>query len=206
MDILAGLKEKLRFIECFYEQAAAPFRETVRKIEEQEPPFVPRPFDPERDSDLEPPFFTEWEDAVESINLLGQAALTLVQSALKEYLEAYVLWKQRSGGLPVGKGSWFERYRQFFLKEYGIDWTQGPIPPDQLEEINLARNDIQHSGEEFGMGRRQTAEHQRRFPDGVFTDEANKARLAFQPRIHVNERSLSEAIRRVEVFCEYLDG
>lgn len=140
MDILAGLKEKLRFIESFYKGASAPFVETKRKIEAEESPFVPRPFDPERDTDTEPPFLVEWEDADDSINVTGQTALSLVQASLREYLDAFILLSRVKP--PVGKGDWFARYKAFFLETYGIDWDAGPVPTKEIEEINLARNDI----------------------------------------------------------------
>jgi hypothetical protein len=41
MDILVGLKDKLRFIERHYEAASVCFRETKRKIDAHEEPFEP---------------------------------------------------------------------------------------------------------------------------------------------------------------------
>jgi hypothetical protein len=80
MNILAILKDRLRFIERFYEGASQQFSETKRRVEAGEPPFVQRSFDPERDADFEPPFLAEWKEAYEAANLVGQAALTLVQT------------------------------------------------------------------------------------------------------------------------------
>jgi hypothetical protein len=207
MDILGGLREKLRFIERFYNGASASFSETKRKIEGEEPPFVPRPFDPDRDSDTEPPFLTEWEDADDAISVVGQAALSLVQASLREYLDAFIELSRIK--LPAGKGDWFARYKAFFLERYGIDWDAGPVLTAQIEEINLTRNDIHHTGREFGMTRRQSREHYRRFPDGIFTDEYDRRMYAgFEDpklRIYVTAENLREAIRRVEVFCEFLE-
>jgi len=208
MDILSGLREKLRFIERFYAEASASFVETKRKIEAEEPPFVPRPFDPERDMDTEPLFLTEWQDADDAINIVGQAALSLVQASLREYLDAFGwLSKMKS---RTGRGDWFARYKAFFLEAYDIDWDAGPVPTAQIEEINLARNDIQHTGQEFGMTRRQSKEHHRRFPDGIFAHEIDRQMYAdwqdFQPRIYVTAENLREAIRRTEAFCGYLDN
>src|SRR6266567_4790760 len=121
MDILAGVRDKLRFIERHYKAASEPFRETKRKIDASEEPFEPPSFDPDFD-DPEPPFLEEWLEAGESLNLEGQAALKLVQSTLFAYLKSYVdLY-----GVPVtanGKSK-LHRYRAHFLDVYGIDWGQ----------------------------------------------------------------------------------
>ena len=80
-----------------------------------------------------------------------------------------------------------------------------------MEEVNLARNDLEHIDEPFGMIRRQSEEHHTRFPMGLFVDEGDKqvaeSRGAFlwPGKISVTEEALREAIRRVETFCEFLD-
>ncbi len=208
MDILAGLIDKLRFIERFYEAASHPFSEVKRKIEADEEPFASPPFDPET-VDSEPPFLTEWQEADESLNLVGQAALSLVQIAFREYLDAFITSSRLDA--PAGQGNWFERYSQFFSETYGIDWEKGPVPPEQLEEINLARNDIQHPDDAFGMTRRQSRKHQERFPGGLFIHEIDKELHRESPypwsaRIYITSANLSEAINRVERFCEFLEA
>jgi hypothetical protein len=208
LDILAGLKDKLRFIERHYAAASDPFRETKRKIADSEAPFEPPSFDPDTDTDLDPPFLEEWLEADESLNIEGQAALKLVRNAFHDYL----VWFVKLGGVELttkGK-NWLERYRKHFHDTYGIDFEQGPVPLDELEEVNLARNDAEHSSDPFGMTRRQSGEHQLRFPTGLFVDEIDK-RLAQRGdtrpgRINVTNNGLKEAIRRVETFCEWLDS
>jgi hypothetical protein len=209
MDISAGLRDKLRFIERHYAAASAPFRETKRKIEDHEEPFEPPSFDPENDNCDEPPFLAEWQEASESLNIEGQAALKLVQGALRDYLSSFVdLY-----GVPLtAKGkNWFEKYKKHFLDVYGIDFEKAPVPLDELEEVNLARNDTEHSGLPFGMTRRQSKEHALRFPEGLFVDEMEKQVFkssghVWQGTIQVTEAGLAEAIRRVETFCEFLDA
>lgn len=209
MDLLAGLKDKLRFIERHYYAASEPFRETKRKIDVAEEPFAPPPFDPETDDLDEPPFLSEWIEAYESLNIEGQAALKLVSNALHEYLRSFAeVYKSR---VPMRGRSWFERYKNHFLQAYGIDFDQSPIPLEELEEINLARNDAEHGGEAFGMTRRQSDEHLLRFPDGLFVEEidrqmARSSSDAWPGRIFVTETGLKEAIRRVETFCKFIDA
>jgi len=208
MDILSGLKDKLRFIERHYAAASEPFRETVRKIEAGETPFEPPPFDPEIATDSEPPFLEEWQEADESLNLVGQAALQLVQCAFRDYLSWFV--KLSRVQLMASGKNWLERYKNHFLQEYDIDWRSGPVPIEQLEEVNLARNDVEHNGQPFGMTRLQSKEHKRRFPQGMFIDEFDRQIAQssdnWPGRIDVTPEGLREAIRRVEVFCEFLDS
>jgi len=87
--------------------------------------------------------------------------------------------------------------------------SSGPVPTSEIEETNVTRNDIQHTGQEFGMARRQSKEHNRRFPDGIFTHDIDREMYASwedpQPRIYITAEDLQEGIRRVEAFCEYLD-
>ena len=90
MDILAGLRDKLRFIERHYRAASEPFREKKRKIEAGEEPFAPPTLDPENPPDSDPPFLGEWLEADESLNLEGEAALKLVHRAFHDYLEWFV--------------------------------------------------------------------------------------------------------------------
>jgi len=61
------------------------------------------------------------------------------------------------------------------------------------------------------MTRRQSAEHQLRFPNGLFVDEidkqiANSSSDPWPGRIRVTDAGLKEAIRRVEIFCGFLDS
>jgi hypothetical protein len=209
MDILAGLRDKLRFIERHYAAASAPFREAKRKIEDGEEPFEPPPFDPETATDFDPPFLEEWQEADESLNIQGQAALKLVHGALHDYLKAFVdLYRVP---LTANGRNWLERYKKHFYDTYDIDFEKGPVPLAELEEVNLARNDVEHSGQAFGMTRRQSKPHQLKFPEGLFVDEfdRHKARTSPGPwpgRIVVTDDGLKEAIRRVETFCEFLDS
>jgi len=210
LDILAGLKDKLRFIERHYPAASDPFRETKRKIEDGEAPFEPQPFDPDTATDFDPPFLERWQEADESLNIEGQAALKLVHNAFHDYLKWFVVL---SGVKLAASGrNWLERYKKHFHDAYGIDFEQGPVPLDDLEEVNLARNDAEHSSDPFGMTRRQSGEHQLRFPTGLFVDEIDKQMAqssggdGWPGRINVTDVGLKEAIRRVETFCEWLDS
>jgi hypothetical protein len=207
MDILAGLRDKLRFIERFYMSASEPFRETKRRIDAHEEPFEPPPFDPET-SDLEPPFLDDWIEADESLNLVGQAALNLAQAAFRDYLDWFM--KLNDVKLTASGSHWLERYRKEFLQTYGIDWSHGPVSFEELEEINFARNDVEHHGQPFGMTRSQSEKHQARFPLGVFMHEIDRqiaasSEVEWLGRIYISRDNLAEALRRIETFCKFLD-
>lgn len=209
MDILAGLRDKLRFIERFYKLASEPFRETKRKIEVQEEPFIPPSFDPETATDFDPPFLEEWQEADESLNLVGQAALNLVQASFRDYLAWFL--KSNDVELSAKGAHWLERYRNEFLQTYGIDWSKGPVSMNELEEVNLARNDVEHQGQPFGMTRSQSKDHQARFPLRVFVHEVDRqiaasSGRAWLGRIQITQGNLAEAIRRIETFCQFLDS
>ena len=115
MDILAGLRGKLRFIERHYAAVSQPFLEVKRKIQAGEDPFQPLSFDPETATDFEPPFLEEWQDATESLNLEGQAALKLVQAALREYLSSFIDLYEIP--LTAKRNNWIEKYKNHFLTD-----------------------------------------------------------------------------------------
>lgn len=58
MDVDFFLKERTAFIKHYFDEASAPFIETMRKIEAEEPPFEPPYFDPETMTE-EPAFLEE---------------------------------------------------------------------------------------------------------------------------------------------------
>jgi hypothetical protein len=207
MDIQAGLRDKLRFIERHYEAASAPFRETKRKIDAGEDPFEPAPFDAETATDFRPPFLEEWQEANESLNIEGHVAIDLVRAALREHLSSFI---NLSGDPLTASGkNWLRLYRKHFLETHGIDWEEGPVPIDELEEVSLERNDVERCGDRFGMARRLTKDRELGLPVSRFVDEIEKQ--VFQVsgelwpgRIEVTDSGLKEAIRRVETLCEFL--
>jgi hypothetical protein len=209
MDLLQGLHEKLRFIDWMYRKAGESFVETKRKIENSESEFDYSGWDPES-FDGEPPFLTQWQEADEAVNLLGQASLSLVQSVLREYLDGCLLVVRAEKPQRKGKESWFDAYQRFFNEQFGIDWVKSPVQPTLVEEINLARNDAQHSGREFGMTRYQDAQHRARFPKGLFADPTFAAMVDQSPLmgpvpLRVTANGLQEAIKRVVDFCSFID-
>jgi hypothetical protein len=207
MDPLAGLRNKLRFIERHYAAASARFRETKRKIDGGEESFEPPPFDAETATNFRPPFLEQWQEADESLNIEGQVALQLVQGALRDYLSS--LFNLYGNPLMASGTNWLRQYRRHFLETHGIDWEEGPVPIDELEEFNLARSDVRYGEQPSDMPQRPTKDHEFRFFASRFVDEIEGQVLQatgqlWPGRTGVTEAVLKEAIRRVEILCDFL--
>src|SRR6266700_3015413 len=178
VDLLYFLSRRLEFIQRLYHSAAAPFEETQKQIKDGEAPYL-HPSNPD-DWDGEPPFLDEWQEADESVMVVGHWCLCMVQSTLNTYLrdsispigcywwDASALSKQL--GEKKGK-SWFERYRYLFLEDMRIDWAKGPVSLTDLEQLNLTRDDLIHNVDMMSFSVKRDEKHAKRFPGGLFTDE-----------------------------------
>ena len=83
MNIYSVIEERLQTIRYFYDAAATPFTEAIRKIEEAEEPYEPPGYrDGESD---EPPFFEEWQINRDGLTLLGHSTIAMLQVVLKLY-------------------------------------------------------------------------------------------------------------------------
>ena len=168
VDTLYFLRQRLRFIRRFYGNASFPFTEQKRKIEVGEDPFIPS-YNYEYE---EPPFLDEWIEAEESLDVLGQACISMLANSLHLYLEECV--KELGVGCPdkAAKKGWINGYRVFFEEKLRICWKAGPTTPEFLDEIALTRNRAQHPEHIDMLGIAQSkhdfAKHRRPF----FADEA----------------------------------
>ena len=210
MDLLWFLERRLRFINELYDGATAPFRETIRQIQAGEPPYVDQR-DPENAD--EPAFMEEYEQASESIEVIGHWSLCMVYASCKAYLEEYLGEMSRDyrglGELEQVLSnkkakSWFERYRLLFLEDLGIDWEKGPVKLADLEHMNLARDDLTHNVDVTSMYVYQTERHAERYPKGRYVDEL-WTRLGLGGRIRVGPDELNAGIGAVHQFCAWLE-
>src|SRR5260370_26421546 len=217
MDLLYFLKSRLRFIEQLYDGAVPSFIETKRKIDAGEPHYVDNR-NPEY-YDGEPAFLSERQQAYDSVNVLGYWFLCAVQASLQAYLKAYVgpsgayWWNAKRLEKKLRdkprKASWFEKYPLLFLDDLGIDWTSGPVSLDELEQLNLTGNDLNHNVDMMSLSVSRTREHAARFPDGLFTDELwtrDGMKFFGIDTLKVDKEKLSLAIKLVEEFCAWLEG
>ena len=210
MDLLHFLIRRLELIKGLYESAIVPFEEMKRKIEAGEEPYV-FTGDPEH-WDGEPPFLEEWQDADESVMVIGHWCLCMVQSSLNTYLRDLIgpsgclHWNPEAlaqlRGTKKGK-SWFERYRLLFLEDLGIDWAKGPVALTDLEQLNLTRDDLIHNVDMMSFSVARDEKHAARFPSGLFTDELWRG-LNIE-RLRIDKKQLAHACALVRDFCAWLD-
>jgi hypothetical protein len=146
MEVLWFLKQRTRFLRQHYEEASAPFRETIRKIEAGEDPYEP-PYS----EDGEPPFLEEWEDANTSLELLGASCISILSESLKLY---FLTWERELGikctdhfpdefSRSKGKG-FVHGYKTCFGHVLQSDWSDCPVNFELIEQVVLARNAAQH--------------------------------------------------------------
>jgi hypothetical protein len=209
MVSLARLEGHLDFIGRFYNAAAQPFETTKRKIEVREEPFVPS-------SALEDcghePYEIEWMEADDCLCVLGNCALGLVEKALHDYLREFV---ERSGGRkPMKKkGSWFDRFCHFLEEHTTLSWTNSPVSRDQIEQINLSRNDISHHPVIDRIQPRQTDYHFGKYPMSRFAAEwdikvmsGEQGKPEFPLILDITSEKLTAAIADVRQFCAFVEA
>jgi hypothetical protein len=212
MDLLHFLRARLKFIEQLYDGAVSPFEKTKRKIEHHKSPYID---DRNPEYVTEPAFLAEWQQADDSIMVVGHWALCMVQASLNAYLRecigpiGSIWWKPETlhGELSKKKKkdrSWFECYRLLFLEDLEIDWNKGPVPLTELEQLNLTRNDLIHNLDMLSMSVMRDEKHVERFPTGLFTDELWSG-LGME-RVRVDKKKLMLAIELVEKFCAWIDS
>jgi hypothetical protein len=215
MDLLSFLRRRLDFVSHLHDGAISPFVEKEGKIEAGE-----EPYEDLRNAEFgdvsEPPFLDEWLEAHESCEIIGMWGLCMVQQALKSYLEEYLAQLQsdyyrkhpKFGDLVSQKRApgWFERYRLFFLEDLKVDWHQSGVNLDDLEHLNLTRNDFTHNVDLRDTGTYQIKAHAERFPKGMFVDQLWGESKIMGGRLRVDRETLKHAIQIVLTFCEYLEG
>ncbi|MBZ5672406.1 MAG: hypothetical protein LAO04_22125 [Acidobacteriia bacterium] len=210
MDLLYFLESRLTFIRNLYGSATSPFEETKRRIEAGEAPYADTR-DPEHVD--EPAFLAEWQEADDSIAVVGQWCLCMVQACLQSYLKECIspagsVWwdpqRLRSALSQKQAGSWFGRYKLLFSEELGIEFTAAPVSLPDLEQLNLTRNDLIHNVDLLSETVERSEEHAQRFPRALFTDDLWAA--VGLDRIRIGNDQLGVAIRLVRDFCTWLDG
>ncbi len=208
MDYLAILEGHLGFIERFYNAAAEPFEATMRKIESNEEPFVPRHAPGDYDGYE---YQDEYNEAHDCLSVLGNCSLGLLEKALHDYLRAFV---EREGGPSPKKRteSWFDRLCRFLEENTPFCWTNSPVSRDQLEQINLSRNDISHDPMIDRTQPPQSKEHFRRYPVSRFAEEwqieamsGEAGKPQFLLTLAITREKLTAAIADIRQFCTFVE-
>ncbi len=213
MDVRYFLGQRLSFLGQLYTNSAEPFLERKRKIEAAEEPYVP-PYS----EDSEPAFLSEWLEADESLRVLGGACVSMLSASFHLYFKT---WEQQLN-VPVGdkyksafKRGWFNGYKVYFLKEFGVRFEESPCNLELLEELVLVRNRVQHpesitshsthySKDDFKKLERPFFINSRDFE--IFGDQEDGERSwLMPPTIHVTPEKFSAALKEVDRFTEWLE-
>src|SRR5882757_7966219 len=167
MDILPFLESHLDFIGRFYIAAAEPFETTMRTIENNEEPFVPT-YAPVDEDDFEYGF--EWMEADKGLRVIGSCSLGLLQSALHNYLRECVEQVEGPRSEKKRDESWFAYYCRILVATTGFRWDESPVTYDDLEQINLTRNNFAHDTIIGSVSPVQDERHFRKHRCSVFAE------------------------------------
>lgn len=212
MDVLYFLKDRTRLIRQYYEHAALPFNEIMRKIEAEEEPYIP-PYS----EDGEPPFLSEWIDARELLEVTGRCCISMLSASLQLYFKTW----ERELGLSCGKdfAAVFKKeglvggYRACLAEQVGIDWSCCPADLAIIEQVVLARNRDQHPENITTVRVTHTEKDWQHYPQPFFLSkreaelfqDGNGPSLFMSPSLHVSRDKLVTAIEQVECLCEWLE-
>lgn len=213
MDVLAFLKRRTAFIRVFYDTATVPLRETMRRIEEKEPPFEP-PYSEDR----EPPFLEEWIEADTGLDVLGRASISMLSASLKLYFETQedelgITW-EKDEHKQAFKNGLLQGYRTCFVQILDVPWDDCPADLEILEQVTLARNRDQHPDSITRMGVNHTIKNRRKYPGLFFAseherkayDDPDLAGISWMnPSVRVSREALIKAIEEVETLAAWLE-
>ena len=166
--------------------------------------------------DGEPPFLEEWEEACTSLELLGATCISMLSESLKLY---FTTWESELGFecksfLPdefsrkKGKGL-VRGYKNCFGRVLNTDWSDCLVNFDLIEQIVLARNASQHPNDitslKLGHGHKTLtfflSEHEKKIVGMDSYGEFPWIGLT----LVVTRETLFEAIRQVEMLCEWME-
>lgn len=213
MDVLYFLKERTRLIRQYYETAAQPFNEVIRKIEAEEAPYVP-PYS----EDPEPAFLREWIEADELLEVTGRVCISMLATSLQLYFKT---WEHELGlncrkefRSVFDKEGWVRGYRMCLTNRVGINWERCPAEFAIIEQVVLARNRDQHPEHITTVRVTHSAHDRRLYPRPFFMDEREAALLSeddephrfLAPALRVSRDRLMEAIEQVECLCGWLEN
>jgi hypothetical protein len=214
MDVLFFLKERTGFIRHYYETAAAPFCETICKIEALEAPFN----NPPHGNEEEPPFLAEWIEADTGLEVLGRSCISMLSGSLQLYFRTWedqlgVTWERGERKRAFEHG-FLRGYRTCFGEILNLSWDDCPADFDFLEQVILARNRDQHPDSITKMSVNHSSEDRKKFARLFFISEADQKWYAdpewadlswMNPRVHVSRDLLVKALDEVERLAEWFE-
>jgi len=219
LDFYEFLKDRLEYIERFFDAVVSPLEERKRSIDEHREPYIDRRHPDDCD---EPAFLSEWLDADEYIGTIGFLCLSLLNKTLENYTRMFVMreFSLRTAkelsvaikSVPKQNDGPTMRYLRWLESENHtlFLWGSSPVNRLELEDITVTRNLFMHDQQLDGRSVWQSSEHftsngHSAFSDlrwaGMFGDDeywSNPQRLV------VNRKNFIPALHKVRVFCEYL--
>jgi len=136
---------------------------------------------------------------------------------LREFIMREV--NNQESRLKQYKGNWSEKYCAFLTQETAFTWLNCPAARDQIEQINLSRNDFTHDPELGGTFPVQSDTHLRKYPVSAFADKLSlrvaldAAALftctgdpAFPAELRVTRENLTDHIEYARQFCTFVEA
>ncbi|APC19369.1 hypothetical protein BLL42_28525 (plasmid) [Pseudomonas frederiksbergensis] len=214
MDVRYFLEQRTVFVRHYFDEASAPFLETIRKIDAGEAPFEPPHFDPETMSD-EPAFLDEWLRAQTGLEVVGQTCVSMLSESLKVLFATY----ERNAGLDCENECGRAAFAKGFIRGYricfakhGVNWANCPADFSILEQVVLARNTSQHVNWITDTRANHKPATLRKYPSPLFVSDYEKdlmkdcgGRWLIDPAIHVTREDLHAAIGEVEKLAVWLE-
>lgn len=205
------LNERLEFLRQLYTHSTSVYVGRIRMIEAEKPPY-----EPYYDESGEPPHLEAWLQADESIEVIGQACLSMLASTLHVYLMTLC---QLVGG-PIDKTDfkkgWLVGYTQHLRKHANIPFDECPVNLVLLEELVLARNRVQHPESITTMSAAYSQSDLEKVPHPFFLDPIEASRLTeldnedekwlIRPAIKITPEKFEEAVATVERLGHWLEG
>lgn len=194
MDYAWFMKQRINFIRQLYSDSTAIFMERMQLIEAEQPPFEP-PYS----EDGEPAFQLEWKNASDSVRVLGYMCLSMLAGNL------HICVKGLGDRFEVNigsskKGGWLIKYQEAFAENLGIRFEDSGVDLKVLEQLILARNQIQHTGDlhDFRL------EHSSKTLD-IFLDDSKFSPEWMGKTLHIDANRLEVVFSEVERFSAWLD-
>jgi hypothetical protein len=214
MDANHFLNLRLDMISNFYQQGSAPFRSVIEAIETKAPPYD----EPSSGDSPESPHQEKWQQAQDSVDLLGAVSVSLLAGALQVFLDTMV--RLYGNAEEFSKASkklgWWGKHQSYF-KSLGLDFAQSGADLELLSAMILARNSVMH---QEGLTNsvpvfrdRDMSEMKSEFFINPFEqemlkglDEGEEDTFLFAPNVHVDEAKLTQAIAEVRTLARWLES
>lgn len=213
VDVAWFLKERTSFLRFFYDNGAQPFRDILRKIEEEDDPFEP-PYSEDGD---EPPFQIEYQQAWHGVEMVGIATLCMLSDSLKIFFSTWeqLLRVKLQLAMPaVFKQGLVNGYKVGFGQVMNDDWSSCPANLDVIEQVVMARNDAQHGRNLHDLqpthNSKTRAKHSRPFfisdiDSIIINTEALGDFARADLRISVTKERLFAAIDQVDMLADWME-